>query len=72
MFFKNNNGKEKLFRNSNSDLIEDSKRLILSNITGTFFSEEKILIDPHGLNMLKTSKKDGDIYFGEKLNDVNI
>jgi hypothetical protein len=70
MFFKNIYGREKMLRNSNPELVPLSKKLIIKNLLGKFFSEQEIIIDPHGLNMLSTLKKDGIIYFGEKINDV--
>jgi len=71
MFFKNNK-KENLLRNSNVDLSICPKKLLIKNLVGKFLIEEQILIDPHGLNMLKTINQDGEIYFGEKINDVII
>ena len=70
MFFKKSIKNEKFLRNSSSIDFQKPKILQITNIFGRFLEKEKILIDPHGLNMLNTIKKDGDVYFGEKLLDV--
>jgi hypothetical protein len=71
MFFKKIYRNETLLRNSNIKIEPRLKKLIIRNLIGKFFSLDEIIIDPHGLNMLQTIKKDGKIYFGENLNDVN-
>ena len=45
-------------------------KLKMQNLLGNFLMENEILIDPHGLNMLTSVKKDGNVYFGERLYDV--
>lgn len=69
MFFKIPPKCENLLRNNYPSEI-GPKQLQISNILGRFLNEEKIIINPHGINMLKTINKDGDIYFGERLFDV--
>jgi len=46
------------------------KKISLENITGDFIPEDKIVLDPHGLNILSSINKDGSFLFGPKLRDV--
>jgi len=47
-------------------------KIILENINGDFIAGNKISIDPHGLNVLKSINKDGSYYFGPKLKEVKF
>ncbi len=53
------------------DLNSNLHRITLENINGDFFASGKIVIDPHGLNVLNSINKDGSFYFGTKLKDAN-
>jgi hypothetical protein len=46
-------------------------KLKIENICGDFFYDEKIYLDPHGLNILNSINKDGNYYFGPALTEVH-
>lgn len=67
IFFKNN------FNDSTYPIEEEAKsfsRILIENVNGDFILEDKILLDPHGLNLVNSIKKDGSFYFGPKLREV--
>lgn len=75
MFFNNiytNNNNNFIASGQLDDLNRNAYRISLENINGDFFSSDKIVIDPHGLNVLNSINKDGSFYFGTKLKDANI
>jgi len=73
MFFNNSNQNTpgNFVASGQLDEIKNGYKISLENINGDFFSSDKIVIDPLGLNVLNSVNKDGSFYFGSKLKEVN-
>jgi hypothetical protein len=56
--------------NNNEDKI--MRKLVIENIEGNFLENKKIILDPHGLNIIKSVQKDGTYFFGKELKYVNV
>lgn len=61
---------EKDADNENSP--DSVKKLIIYNVEGNFIPNNKIIIDPNGLNILKSISKNGEYFLGKILKIVII
>ncbi len=61
--------------NNGDQIVEEGKilhKIILDNEIGDFIPNNKLIINPHGLNVLKSVNKDGSYFFGTVLYEVSI
>ena len=73
IFFQKNNSKEKLLRGSTKNFNENkSIKINIENIEGNFIVDEKISYNSKGVFIISTIKKNGHVFFGERLYDVKF